>query len=227
MAFWCQRSWRDSNDVTQTGALNSHLYRHRVYQKFLFCVCIPTTFRILFWIAHAPCVISLFICLYFGKKYYLWFVIGGQHWWVYTVPDNLSVYLLVGVLLVCYMTNKFFFFFFFFSNVRSFLRSSRSLDIISIAIFDRPDQISHQVHWHCWLSVRKSIWSVKIEWLGVGVVICHERRADCLHIVQLMPLHSKTPLSLLALFKSRLVVSFWYRQPTYRGCPGKEAVRRV
>ena len=126
------------------------------------------------------------------------------------------------------MTNKFFFFFFFFSsNVRSFLRSSRSLDIIAIAIFDRPDQISHQVHWHCWLSVRKSIWSVKIEWWGVGVVICHERRADCLHIVQLMPLHSKTPLSLLALFKSRLVVSFWYRQPTYRGCPGKEAVRRV
>ena len=32
----------------------------------------------------------------------------------------------------------------------------------------------------------------KIEWWGVGVVICLERGADCLHIVQLMPLHPKT-----------------------------------
>jgi len=27
----------------------------------------------------------------------------------------------------------------------------------------------------------------------VGVVICLERGADCLHMVQLMPLHPKTP----------------------------------
>jgi len=31
-----------------------------------------------------------------------------------------------------------------------------------------------------------------------------------MHIVQLMPLHSKTPSS-LASFKSRLVLPFWYR----------------
>jgi len=31
----------------------------------------------------------------------------------------------------------------------------------------------------------------KIEWWGVGVVICLERGADCLHIVQLMLLHRK------------------------------------
>jgi len=36
------------------------------------------------------------------------------------------------------------------------------------------------------------------------VVICLERGADCLDMVQLMPLHSKAPSS-LALFKSRLV----------------------
>jgi len=36
------------------------------------------------------------------------------------------------------------------------------------------------------------------------VVICLERGADCLHMVQLMPLHPKTPSS-LASFKSRLL----------------------
>jgi len=41
------------------------------------------------------------------------------------------------------------------------------------------------------------------------VVTCLEQDADCLHVVQLMPLHLQTPLS-LALFKSRLVLPFWY-----------------
>ena len=75
-----------------------------------------------------------------------------------------------------------------------------------------------QKSWHtrqmqltnCWLGVRESIWPAKIEWWGVGVVICLERGADCLHMVQLMPLHSKPPSS-LASFKSRLVLPFWYR----------------
>ena len=48
------------------------------------------------------------------------------------------------------------------------------------------------------------------EWRGVGVVICRERGADCLHMVQLMPLDPETPSS-LASFKSRLVLPFWYR----------------
>jgi len=64
--------------------------------------------------------------------------------------------------------------------------------------------------WHCWLGVRKSIQPVKIKWWDVGVVICLERGADCLHMVQLMPLHPKTPSS-LASFKSRLDLPFWYR----------------
>ena len=42
------------------------------------------------------------------------------------------------------------------------------------------------------------------------MVICMERGADCLHMVQLMPLHPKTPSSLVS-FKSRLVLPFWYR----------------
>ena len=46
--------------------------------------------------------------------------------------------------------------------------------------------------------------SKKTELGGVGVVICLQRGADCLHTVQLMPLHPKTPSS-LASFKSRLV----------------------
>ena len=41
------------------------------------------------------------------------------------------------------------------------------------------------------------------------MVICLEQGADCLHMVQLMPLHPKTPSS-LASFKSKLVLPFWY-----------------
>jgi len=42
------------------------------------------------------------------------------------------------------------------------------------------------------------------------VVICLELGEDCLHMLQLMPLHPETPSS-LASFKSRLVLPFWYR----------------
>jgi len=44
--------------------------------------------------------------------------------------------------------------------------------------------------WHCWFGVRKSIRPIKIEWWGAGMVIWLEQRADCLHMVQLMPLPS-------------------------------------
>ena len=49
------------------------------------------------------------------------------------------------------------------------------------------------VLWHCWVGVKKSIQPVKIEWWGVGVVISLEQGADCLHMVQLMPLPSPNP----------------------------------
>ena len=42
------------------------------------------------------------------------------------------------------------------------------------------------------------------------MVACLERGADCLYMVQLMPLHPMTRSS-LASFKSRLVLPFWYR----------------
>jgi len=59
--------------------------------------------------------------------------------------------------------------------------------------------ITFLVLWHCWLGVRKIIWPVKIEWWLVGVVICLERGADCLYMVQLMPLTSQTPSSLASI----------------------------
>ena len=65
------------------------------------------------------------------------------------------------------------------------------------------------VLWHFSLGIRMSIRPVRIEWWEVGVGICLEWGADCLHMVQLMPLHPKTPSS-LASFKSRLVLPFWY-----------------
>jgi len=42
------------------------------------------------------------------------------------------------------------------------------------------------VLWHCWLIGRKGIRPVK--WWGIDVVICLERGANDLHMVQLMPL---------------------------------------
>ena len=44
------------------------------------------------------------------------------------------------------------------------------------------------------------------------MVICPERGADCLHIVELMPLYPKIPPS-VASFEFRLALPFWY-QPT-------------
>ena len=43
------------------------------------------------------------------------------------------------------------------------------------------------------------------------MVICLERGADCLHMVQLMPLPSQNCHRLVLLFKSRLVLPFWHQ----------------
>jgi len=90
-------------------------------------------------------------------------------------------------------------------NVRMQCRALLALSVllliyISIVIVE----FLPSVLWQCWLGVRKSIRPVKIEWWGVDVVICLVWGADCLHMVQLMPLLPKTP-SYLASFKSRLV----------------------
>jgi len=39
----------------------------------------------------------------------------------------------------------------------------------------------------------ESVHPVKIQWWRVGMVICLEQGADCLHMVQLMPLPSRNP----------------------------------
>jgi len=85
-----------------------------------------------------------------------------------------------------------------------------------------------QCLWHYWLGVRKSIRPVKIEWWGVDVVICLEQGEVCLHTVQLMPLPSPSSLTL---FKSRLVLPFWYRltqvvleKRPLNGCSGSSIV---
>jgi len=44
------------------------------------------------------------------------------------------------------------------------------------------------VLWRCWLGGRKGIRPVKTEWWGTGMVICLQRGANDLYIVQLMPL---------------------------------------
>ena len=56
------------------------------------------------------------------------------------------------------------------------------------------------------------------------MVICLEHGADCLHMVQLMPLHPKTPSSLVS-FKSNS--GFTFLVSVYPGCPGKQAIERV
>jgi len=58
-------------------------------------------------------------------------------------------------------------------------------------------------------AVRKSIRPVKIDWWGVGVVIC-QWGADCLHNSPADATATQTPSS-LASFKSRLVLPFWCR----------------
>ena len=54
--------------------------------------------------------------------------------------------------------------------------------------------IEPSVIWHSWLCVRKSIRRLKIERWCVDAVICLERGADCLYMVQLMPLHPINPI---------------------------------
>jgi len=39
-----------------------------------------------------------------------------------------------------------------------------------------------------YLGLRKSVWPIKIEWWGAGVVICLEKGANYLHTVWLMSL---------------------------------------
>jgi len=75
------------------------------------------------------------------------------------------------------------------------------------------------VLWHCWLGVRKSIRPVKTEWWGVGVDICLEKGADCLHIwsswcLCILKTHNLLP-------HLTLQIGFTFLVPPYAGCPKK------
>jgi len=56
---------------------------------------------------------------------------------------------------------------------------------------------------------------------GVGVVICLERCAECLHMVHIC--HPETPSSLASFNPDWLT----FLVPAYPGCAGKEAVKWV
>ena len=80
------------------------------------------------------------------------------------------------------------------------------------------------VLWCCWLGGRKGIQPVKnidMEWWGAGMVICLERGANDLHMVQLMPL---PPHHLLLQQNPEWFILL---VPAYPGCPGKKAVKRL
>ena len=78
------------------------------------------------------------------------------------------------------------------------------------------------VLWRCWLGGRKGIRPVKnMEWWGAGTVICLERDAIDLRMVQLMPL---PPHHLLLQQNPEWFILL---VPAYPGCPGKKAVKRL
>ena len=52
--------------------------------------------------------------------------------------------------------------------------------------------------------------------------ICVERGADCMHIVQLMPLTSQHPIISCLI---QIQTGFTSLVPAYPGCPGKEAIK--
>ena len=81
------------------------------------------------------------------------------------------------------------------------------------------------VLWHCWLGVRKSTQSVKIEWWNVDVTVCLEQGADCLHVVQLMPLPSQNSNTSCLI---SIQTGFTFLVPVYPDWikPGKKAVNR-
>jgi len=60
----------------------------------------------------------------------------------------------------------------------------------------------------------------KLEWWGVGMVICLEQSAD-LHMAQLMPL----PLTVSCF--SKIHIGFTFLVPAHPDSPGKRAIKRV
>ena len=64
----------------------------------------------------------------------------------------------------------------------------------------------------------------KLSDVVLGVVICLEQGADCLHMVQLMPLPSQNPIISCLIW---IQTGFTFLVPAYAGCPGEEAIKWV
>ena len=78
------------------------------------------------------------------------------------------------------------------------------------------------VLWRCWLGIRKSVRPVKnMEWWDVGMVICLQRGANDLLMVQLMPLLTRH------LLLQQSAEWFILLAPAYPGFPGKKAIKRL
>ena len=96
----------------------------------------------------------------------------------------------------------------FYSRSDGYWKPIRRSHRVILFVYDRlyNDDADLEVSDTC---VRNSLLSWVDEmlvWLSVWSMV----GADCLHMVQLMPLHPRTPSS-LASFKSRMILPFWYR----------------
>ena len=76
--------------------------------------------------------------------------------------------------------------------------------------------------WHCWLSVRKSIWPVK-KWV-MRCWCAYLSGARCKWFAYGLADGTATPSSLASL-KSRMVLTFLL--PAYPGCSGKEIIKQL
>jgi len=73
------------------------------------------------------------------------------------------------------------------------------------------------VLWCCWMGIRKSIRAMMC-WCGYLM----ERCADCLHMVQLIPLPSPNPIISCLIY---IQTGFTFLVLAYPICPGKEAIK--
>ena len=73
-----------------------------------------------------------------------------------------------------------------FPSPTSSIKTSKGNHLLDFVVLFYPWLPS--VVWRCWLGGRKGTRPVRIEWSGTGMVICLERGANDLYMVQLMPL---------------------------------------
>ena len=95
-------------------------------------------------------------------------------------------------------------------TVSCFSKIQSGFTFLVLAHLGSPGKIAVKRVCVCVVGRQEEHLAAKIQWRGVGAAICLQRSADCLQMVQLMPLHPKTPSS-LASSEPRLVLPFWHR----------------